>query len=72
MDLKSSDAIKAASLGATGNRVAIEGTIGTLEHAGFVENSVLEVAGARGVLRIDLSREDLGKHRLEPEESDAK
>ena len=33
----------------------IEGTIGKLEHAGFVEDSVLEVTGRKGVLRIDIS-----------------
>jgi len=62
MDLKSSDAIRTASLGdPRDNAVTIEGTIGILERAGFVENSVLEVVGDRGVVRIDLTSEDLSK-----------
>ena len=60
VDLKSSDAIKSAALGSSGSDgVMMEGTIGSLVHARFVENSVLEVVGTRGVLRIDLSMEDL-------------
>ena len=60
VDLKSSDAIKSAALGSSGrDGVMMEGTIGSLVHARFVENSVLEVVGTRGVLRIDLSMEDL-------------
>ena len=37
----------------------IEGTIGELEHAGFVEDMVLEVMGRKGVLRIDISENDI-------------
>jgi len=37
----------------------IEGTIGKLEHAGFVEDSVLEVMGRKGVLRIDISETEI-------------
>jgi len=37
----------------------IEGTIGKLEHAGFVEDSVLEVTGRKGVLRIDISETEI-------------
>ena len=62
MDLKSSEAVRAASLGnPMDNAVTIEGTIGILKRAGFVEDSVLEVVGAKGVLRIDLTPEDLSK-----------
>jgi len=42
-------------------RTVIEGTIGVLKHAGFVEDTVLELVGTRGVLRVDLAREDLAK-----------
>jgi len=62
IDLQSSDAVRAVSLGnPRDNAVTIEGTVGILKPAGFVENSVLEVAGAKGVLRIDLTSEDLSK-----------
>ena len=37
----------------------IEGTIGKLEHAGFVEDTVLEVTGRKGVLRIDISENEI-------------
>ncbi len=39
----------------------VEGTIGTLKHVTFVEDSVLELTGTKGILRVDLSREDLAK-----------
>jgi hypothetical protein len=37
----------------------IEGTIGKLEHAGFVEDMVLEVQGRKGVLRIDIGENEI-------------
>lgn len=37
----------------------IEGTIGKLEHAGFVEDMVLEVMGRKGILRIDISENEI-------------
>ena len=37
----------------------IEGTIGKLEHAEFVEDAVLEVLGKKGVLRIDISEDEI-------------
>ena len=41
----------------------IEGTLGTLKHANFLDGVVLEVAGEKGVLRVDLAREELGNPR---------
>ena len=73
VDLKSSDAIKSAALvNSRTNGVMLEGSIGVLEHAKFVENTVLEVAGSRGVLRVDLTMEDLAKNPVRPEGDDAK
>jgi hypothetical protein len=37
----------------------IEGTIGKLEHAEFVDDMVLEVLGKKGVLRIDISENEI-------------
>ncbi len=37
----------------------IEGTIGKLEHAEFVEDMVLEVQGKKGVLRIDIDENEI-------------
>ena len=40
--------------------VLIEGTIGQLQQAKFVENILLEVTGSKGVLRIDLTPDQIG------------
>jgi hypothetical protein len=62
LDLKSKNSVRSASFGnGKGDRVTIEGTIGALEHAEFVDDAVLELAGTKGVLRVDLSREDLAR-----------
>jgi hypothetical protein len=37
----------------------IEGTIGELERAEFVEDMVLEVMGRKGILRIDISESEV-------------
>jgi hypothetical protein len=42
-------------------RVAIDGSIGTLRHLRFVEESVLELEGSEGTLRVNLSKRDLAK-----------
>ncbi len=39
----------------------IEGSIGELEHAEFVEDMVLEILGRKGVLRIDISENEITK-----------
>ncbi len=39
----------------------IEGSIGELEHARFVEDMVLEILGRKGVLRIDISEDEITK-----------
>ena len=44
----------------------IEGTIGKLVHAEFVDDMVLEVLGKKGVLRIDISENEIkGKDKKE-------
>ncbi len=60
VELKSKGALKSASLG-NGSRegVVIEGTLGTLTSADFLEGVVLEVVGTKGVLRLDLRREEV-------------
>jgi hypothetical protein len=39
--------------------VLLEGSIGNLREVTLVENSVLEVRGTSGVMRIDLGRDEL-------------
>jgi hypothetical protein len=73
LELKSRDAIKTALLGnGNGDRVTVEGTIGDLKHAKFVEDTVLELVGTRGVLRVDLSMAELIKSSAGPQEADAR
>ena len=43
------------------DRVLFEGTIGDLEEVVLVEDSALEVKGTKGVVRIDLTREELAQ-----------
>lgn len=41
--------------------VLIEGTLGKLEHALFVEPEILEIKGANGVLRLTLTFDEIKK-----------
>lgn len=61
VELNSKSDVKNLSVQNGVRRTVIEGTIGALKHAEFVEEMVLELTGTRGVLRVDLSMEDLAK-----------
>jgi hypothetical protein len=39
--------------------VIIEGTLGKLQHASFVESEILEVKGSFGILRLHLRRSEI-------------
>lgn len=39
--------------------VLVEGTLGTLQHATFVDPEILEVKGSCGVLRVHLRRSEI-------------
>ena len=41
------------------NGVLIEGTLGRLHHASFIDDVILEVQGSNGILRLNLRKEDL-------------
>ena len=41
------------------NGVLIEGTLGRLHHASFIDDIILEVQGSNGILRLNLRKEDL-------------
>lgn len=41
--------------------VIIEGNLGKLCHASFVDNVILEVKGSNGTLRLSLRKEDLNE-----------
>jgi hypothetical protein len=60
IELKSKGDLKNVSLGGN-EKVFIEGSLGTLKRAQFVDDLVLEVIGTNGELRIDLAMNDLQK-----------
>jgi len=64
VELHSTSDVKNVIVENAAQRIVMEGTIGALRHAEFVEDTVLELSGTRGVLRIDLAREDLVKPSL--------
>ena len=43
------------------DKVLIEGFLGELKEIGFTEGIILEIQGTNGILRIDLSEEELRK-----------
>lgn len=60
IQLKSKDSLKSIALPSDkeGN-ILIEGFLGTLENANFTEGIMLEINGAEGSLRMDLSEKEL-------------
>lgn len=58
IELGSKDQVKSVSVDGD-SKVIIEGSLGSLKRAQFVENLVLEVIGSNGVLRVDLAASDL-------------
>ncbi len=64
VELKSKSDLKCVSMpnGAREN-VLIEGTIGELIQIGFAEGIVLEIAGERGILRIDIAETEVTRVR---------
>lgn len=67
IELKSKGEVRRVSLD-DDEKVLIEGTIGSLVRAQFLEGLVLEVIGSDGELRMDLSMRDM-EHSTESEES---
>jgi hypothetical protein len=61
IELVSKGNVKNVSLDG-GDRVFIEGSLGALKQAHFVEDLVLEVIGSNGELRIDLGVKDIQKN----------
>lgn len=58
IELRSNRDIRGASFDGEG-KVFVEGSLGTLKVARFVEDLVLEIVGDHGMLRVDLSSKDL-------------
>lgn len=62
VELESKNYLKNVTLtdGANEN-VVVEGTLGNLLHASFEEDIILEVAGTKGILRLDLRADEIKK-----------
>ena len=69
VELGSKSDLKSVSLanGGHGENVLVEGTIGGLRTARFAEGVVLEVVGSRGVLRINVAENEIGRKEVESE-----
>ena len=66
VELKSKTNLKNVTMTNGGHEnVLIEGTIGSLRHATFVDGVVLEVLCDKGVLRINLTRDEIKEKKHE-------
>jgi len=72
VELCSGSDLRNLSLPSESQHLQMEGTIGSLRRADFIEDSVLEIVGTRGVLRIDLTPDDLPKRFLRPQMSETR
>ena len=62
VELKSKRNLKNVTLtNGSNDSVLVEGTIGELVQATFVEGIILEVVGKKGILRIDLGEDEIKK-----------
>ncbi len=69
VELKSKANLKNVTLANNGHEnVLIEGTVGQLQHASFVDGVVLEVVCDKGVLRINLTPDEIKQKKAETEE----
>ena len=60
IELKSSKQLSHFSTSnTTGDRILIEGTLGKLRHAVFVEQEIIEVEGESGVLRLNITQDSI-------------
>ncbi len=66
VELNSGADLKKVSIPNGSQRILMEGTIGSLKRVGFIEDRIFEIVGTAGVLRIDMSEEDLLKLQAIP------
>jgi hypothetical protein len=60
IELKSKEYLKRVAIPTeAGDTVLIEGFLGELEEVDLVEGVMLEIKGAKGILRMDLKEEEL-------------
>lgn len=66
VELKSKADLKAISMSSDGyESILIEGSIGEFSRAEFTEGVILEIAGSRGILRVDLKENEIRKTKEE-------
>ena len=64
VELKSKVSLKNVTLTNSGlENVLLEGTLGQLQHASFAEDVILEVVGDKGILRVNLSQNDIAQNQ---------
>lgn len=62
IDLKSKDCLKRVAIpNDSGDNVVVEGFLGKLEELDIIEDLLLMIKGTNGILRIELSKEELRK-----------
>ena len=62
VELESKTCLKSITMSnGSSDSVLVEGTLGELVQAAFVEDVILEVVGEKGVLRINLEQKELKK-----------
>lgn len=70
VELKSKVSLKNITLATDDQEnVLVEGTLGELQSAEFAEGIVLEIVGDKGVLRINLSQDDIKQKVLQKKEA---
>jgi len=63
IDMRSKENVRSISISdVTQDRVLFEGYLGQLEELGMINGAILEVRGINGVLRMELSEDEL--HRM--------
>ena len=68
IELRSTRHLKSLALNLEGGKIIVEGFLGNLENLSLIEGSMLEVTGANGSLRMDLSETELKKLHSKKEE----
>ncbi|HLN88744.1 MAG TPA: hypothetical protein VK253_01640 [Candidatus Binatia bacterium] len=69
VELSSKANLKNVTLANGGHEnVLIEGTVGQLKHASFVDGVVLEVVCDKGILRINLTPDEIKQKKAEAEQ----
>jgi len=61
LELGSKEHVKRFILDGTGGKVLVEGFLGELVDVSLVEGVMLEISGSNGAIRVEVTREELGR-----------